>query len=234
MKTSTEVPSLNQQDFYDRRFQTIVSPQQAQTIRRFYVEKMIDILAENTVIDNGSRILEIGTGQGRIMEMMSEHFSRCHLEGIDISAKNVLASRAKGLKVDLNDANRLETTNHYDFIYGTAILHHLDDLSSFFASVFKMLKSKGSILFGPEPVWYALGYILYHKLRGSWDVERGMMKISATSLKRYLTAAGFSGIRIYRYGTPFMYFSKSLGRFWNMSRLSKIAFLNDIYIYAQK
>lgn len=222
-----------QKDFYDGEFKTIVPKGMEENIRQFYFEKIYSILSANVPPKEGERLLEVGTGQGGIMERMVGAYPGCHFEGMDISQKNVEAAQKRGLNIYWGDANALDTSKRFDAIYGTAILHHLDDLPNFFKQVHAMLKPGGWVMFGPEPVWYAFVCVMYHRLRGNWPVEKGMMQISVSKLRKIMSPY-FKDMRFYRHGTAFVYFSRRLGHLWNVTHCSKIPFLNDIYVYARR
>jgi SAM-dependent methyltransferase len=226
--------SEEQRVFYDKKFRRIASPGMEENIADFYVEQLRVILYEHQWHQAaGWNVLELGVGQGRLMSKMIQNFPDWVFKGVDISENNVQDAKKRGLDVYVDDANSLEKPGVFDMVYGTAILHHMESIPEFFSSVCRVLKSNGVLLIGAEPVFYEFFYILYHKCRGSWPIERGMMNISAGRIQKELMR-DFKNIKIYRHGNPFVYFSKRLGRFWNAARFSRISFLNDIYIYAEK
>ncbi|MBF0484428.1 MAG: class I SAM-dependent methyltransferase [Candidatus Omnitrophica bacterium] len=228
-----QTSAQKQQHFYDTRFKKLATTEMEETLRDFYFQKLVAILSEHKPFLAGVTALEVGVGEGILMQKMMARFPQCQFSGIDISEKNIEKARAKGLTVSVGDADNLVMPQKYDLVFGTALLHHLDDIPGFFKSAAKLLKPGGALLFGAEPVFYEYFYILYHLLRGSWEIEKGMLKISVGAMQQALEPL-YTNIRIYRHGNAFVYLSKSLGDIWNRYGLSRVPFLNDIYIYAEK
>jgi len=225
--------SEKQKEFYDNKFNSFATSQMEATMAHFYFLKIQNIINENTVIKDHSKILEVGVGKGILMEKMVAHFNRCHFQGIDVSEKHVQWAQEKGLNVRIADASSFNLTDKFDFIYGTSILHHLDDAPQFLKKLSLMLNEGGSILFGAENVSCEVFYIIYLKLRGVWEIEKGMMKLSPKIIRDSLQE-DYQDIKIYWHGNMFVYFSEILGKAYNALRLSRIPCLNDIYVYAKK
>jgi trans-aconitate methyltransferase len=203
------------------------------TIRHFYFQKIAQILAENIAFNEGGKALEVGAGEGLLMQKMIKKFPSLKFKGIDISEKSVESAREKGTDVAVCDVANLPSSEKFDLVYGTAILHHLESIEKFFEKIRSSLKSEGVVLIGAEPVFYEFFYILYHMARESWEAEKGMLQLSVSRVKKILSQ-GYKNVKIYRHGNPFVYAYEPFGTFWNNTYLSRIPFLNDIYIYAQK
>jgi SAM-dependent methyltransferase len=167
------------------------------------------------------------------MREMITAFPHWSFEGVDISQKNVAVACGKGLNVRLADACSLDFAEQYDLIYGTAFLHHLESVPAFFTAASRRLKPGGALLIGAEPVYYGWPHILYHKLRGSWYAEKGLLNIDPVRIRRDL-GTFCSYVRIDVHGHPFLYWWRPLGVVWNALCLSRIPGLNDIYIFARK
>lgn len=233
--------SKDQQVFYDEDFQTLASPAMEDSIRDFFFQEIASLLGDR--LGPGSRALEVGCGNGMLMEKMQQRYPGCSFEGFDISEKNVQMAAARGLDVRVGDGDRLgdeaggaaggEGAGGYDLIYGSAVLHHLQDVGRFFDRAAALLNDGGAIVFGPEPTRHEFIYIIWHKLRGAWEIEKGQLNITERGMKRQL-AGGFKNVRIERNGNVFVFALRPLGRAWRALRLSKIPAINDIYIFAEK
>jgi methionine biosynthesis protein MetW len=86
-----------------------------------------DIFAR--LIAPGSRVLDVGTGDGAILKYLVETrgIDAC---GLDISPKAVAFCRAQGLQVDLADINQpisAYLNGHYDAILLSEIIEHVPD-----------------------------------------------------------------------------------------------------------
>jgi len=225
------VTSKDQKKFYDEEFKTLASPAMEASIRDFYFQEIVSILGDR--FHPGGRALEVGCGNGMLMEKMRERYPDSSFEGFDISEKNVTMARKRGLDVSVGNADNMSLEGGYDLVYGSAVLHHLQDIGAFFEQVAALLNDGGVILFGPEPVSYQFIYIIWHKLRRIWEIEKGMLNITEKKM-RLLLAGSFENVRISRHGNAFVYSVRPVGRTWNALRLSKVPSLNDIYIYAEK
>lgn len=222
-----------QRNFYDHKFKKLSTPDMDQSIRTFYVKKLVDILKRQTDPARIVEVLEVGVGEGLLMQEMQKHFPRWRVQGIDISQKNIEIARAKGLNVKIGDANRLDLAQKFDLIYATAVLHHLEDVSAFFVSAARHLNPRGVLLIGAEPTYDAFIHFLYYKWRGVWDIEKGMLNIRPQVFKGEL-ARDFSQVDFYRYGSPFVFWHPWLGRVWTGIGLTCLPWFNDLYIFARK
>jgi ubiquinone/menaquinone biosynthesis C-methylase UbiE len=220
-----------QKEFYNHKFKTIATPEIEETIRSFYFQKISSIL--DPLVTSPKKFLEIACGEGILMKKMNNHFLDSTFKGIDISEKNIAITKQRGFNAQVGDAQDINLNEKFDVIYGSAFLHHLENIDDCFESVSKHLNENGIILFGPEPVFYQFMYIIWHNLRRVWDIEKGMMNISETKIKMMLSKK-YKNIKIYRHGNAFAYSFKYTGFIWNFLRFSRIPALNDIYIYAEK
>jgi len=223
-----------QKEFYDYDFKTIAPPVVEENIRDFHFKKIVSILEQNKIsLGMDAFALELGYGRGQMMKKMQKHFNHCKVRGFDISEKNIQFAKKEGLDAHVADAETVSINDKFDLIYGTSILHHLSDLPNFFNKISENLKKCGILLFGGEGLFYEFLYIILHKIRKYWEIEKGMLNISETCIKEYLSQE-FEEIKIYRHGNAFAYSSRKLGNLWNALGLSKVPSINDIYIYAKK
>lgn len=202
-------------------------------VRDFYFKNMLFILNKNTRIARDARMLEVGVGTGILAQKMASYFTNCKIKGIDLSEEHIKIARDKGLDVEVADLIDINTLEKYDLIYGSAVIHHLDDLRMAFNNMASVLNKNGVIIFGAEPLYYHFFYIFYLKIRGIWEIEKGILNLSKTRLRRLLQN-DFKNIKFYHSGNMFAYLFKPIGLAWNFTRLSRIPLFNDIYIYAEK
>ncbi len=230
---SRETRTDQQRDFYNSPFRILATPAMQENVRDFYFRNIVSIINRNRRLTPPSKILEIGMGAGILAQKMSGHFSHCSFSGIDISEEQIKVARARGLNASVADIRNYQTPERYDLIYGSSVLHHLEDWPTCFTCMARALNSDGFILFAAEPLRYHLFYRAYHRIRGIWEIEQGMLKMSKTAIRNHLQN-DFTNIKFYHYGNMFAYLVRPIGRIWHVSGFSRIPFLNDVYIYAEK
>ncbi|MDD5362917.1 MAG: methyltransferase domain-containing protein [Ignavibacteria bacterium] len=225
--------SDKQKEFYNEDFTTLASKSMEVNIRRKYVDFLVKILNENGLKQGGKKFLEIGCNEGIIMEMMQKNYPDSKFSGFDISDKHVEIAAKKGLNVFVGDAEKMNPEDKYDVIYGTAVLHHLNKMDKFLIDLRNYLNEDGILLFGPEPVHNNFVYIIWHSMRGFWNVEKGMLQMKKREIRKMLKE-NYSFSKIFTKGNAFAYAFKLTGAIWDFTRLSRLPIINDMYIIAKK
>jgi trans-aconitate methyltransferase len=228
-----EMWSDKQKEFYNKEFTTLASESMEINIRRRYVDFLTTMLNEYDLKKGRKKFLEVGCNEGIIMEMMKEKYPDSDFSGFDISDKHIGIAAKKGLNVFVGNAEEMNPDEKYDVIYGTAVLHHLDDPDKFLRGLSKYLNEGGLLLFGPEPVHNNFTYIIWHSLRGFWQVEKGMLRMKKKNIRKMLKE-NYSESKIMTKGNAFAYAFKLTGAIWDFTRLSKMPVINDMYIIARK
>lgn len=82
------------------------------------------------MIDNGSTLLDIGCGDGTVIDYLSKHNRLKSAEGIDISKRAVSHVQKKGYKAKVVDItspefNRFLRNKNYDYVVITEVLEHI-------------------------------------------------------------------------------------------------------------
>jgi trans-aconitate methyltransferase len=95
-------------------------------------EGLIDLLAPRPA----ERILDLGCGEGALTAKLAEHAS---VLGIDASAEQVAATRARGLEAAVMDGARLAFDAAFDAVFSNAALHWIKDQDAVIDSVFRAL-----------------------------------------------------------------------------------------------
>ena len=89
----------------------------------------------------GERILDLGCGDGALTEVLVD--CGCRVVGIDSSADQVAAARARGLDVHVADAQTLSFQNEFDAVFSNAVLHWVHPPEAVIASVVRALVPGG-------------------------------------------------------------------------------------------
>ncbi len=89
----------------------------------------------------GERILDLGCGDGALTEKIAARGA--DVVGVDASADQVAAARARGLDARVADAQALPFVGEFDAVFSNAVLHWVRDQSAMMASVHRALKPGG-------------------------------------------------------------------------------------------
>jgi trans-aconitate methyltransferase len=89
----------------------------------------------------GERILDLGCGDGALTEKLAA--LGCHVVGVDSSAEQIEAARARGLEVYVTDGQQLTFTNELDAVFSNAALHWMKRADDVIAGVWRALKPGG-------------------------------------------------------------------------------------------
>ncbi len=110
------------------------------------IKKHFKIKKDNNYLD-GLNILDIGCGGGLISEPMARLGAK--VTGIDASEKNInvakLHSKSNGLNIDYQNTSpeNLKYFEKFDIILNLEIVEHVDNVSLYINSCYKLLKKDG-------------------------------------------------------------------------------------------
>ncbi len=127
----------------------------AQTSREFY----IDYLRKFKNIGDGTRVLEIGCGEGGNLLPFAE--AGCSVTGIDLAANKIANAKEYFAKRNMpgefisgNFLNMPARDDRFDIVLIHDVIEHIepDDKPAFFSGIKRFLKTDGIVFFG-FPAW---------------------------------------------------------------------------------
>lgn len=89
------------------------------------------------------RILDLGCGDGTLTALIAE---RASVIGVDASAAQVAAARARGLTAEVMDGTRLAFAATFDAVFSNAALHWMRDPDAVIAGVWRALRPGGRFI----------------------------------------------------------------------------------------
>jgi len=171
-------------------------------------------------VKNNSKILDIGCGNGFLLNQLSKNYKNCELHGIDISGKQLLYSH--DVKTYCIDIEKFETNEKFDYIFCIEMIGYIKDQTKTIDKILSMLNENGtficsSFVYEDLDTWQR--DIIKHKI-DKQNKEDGYCysQISINELKRF-SLETYNDAKI----TNFHYFNfaEKRGLFWKKEEVLK-------------
>jgi 2-polyprenyl-3-methyl-5-hydroxy-6-metoxy-1,4-benzoquinol methylase len=104
------------------------------------------------------RVLEVGCGQGSVLERLKASFQTADFHGIDLSEEAVARARFKGLNVRVAGSSNI--TDQYDTIIAFGVLEHVPSPTAFLQDLRNSLHENGDLIIG-QPMQDVPSYDLF-------------------------------------------------------------------------
>lgn len=174
-----------------------------------YIANHLQRLIRYAHLQPDEKIIDVGCGMGKYTIPLAK--SGFAMEGLDLSPvllETLRQHAGDDLAIPTHCADILHPPEalygQYDVVMGSFMLHHLIDIDSAFTQMARLLNGHGRMVFidvNPFCPLYYLQITLSPSMR--WAAEKGLFALTPTNLRRSLTQAGFSNIRIEKFGiTP--------------------------------
>jgi len=107
-----------------------------------FVHEMAGGVLEWLAPQAGERILDLGCGDGQLTQRIAESGAR--VVGIDASPQMVASSRARGIKTDQGEAEKLPYPDHvFEAVFSNAVLHWVRGQDEMLSQVHRVLRPGG-------------------------------------------------------------------------------------------
>lgn len=157
--------------------------------------EMEGVMHALATVPAGQRILDFGAGTGRLSIALAK--IGYSVLAVDISDASLATLRdvAASLGIDtIETATELPAQGPFAAVVGADVLHHVD-LDDYLPRLHAVLADGGKAVFtepgGMNPMWYAYLTIFY-----DIRVERRIVHMNRTTLRRAFTRHGFGNIKI--------------------------------------
>jgi 2-polyprenyl-3-methyl-5-hydroxy-6-metoxy-1,4-benzoquinol methylase len=138
------------------------------------------------------RLLDVGCGGGRMMQLMQRW--GWQVEGVDFDAQAVENARHKGLTVHLGSlADQGLAAESFDAIIMSEVIEHVHDPIAFLRETWRVLRPGGHLVLSTPNAW-SLGHRIY---RQNWILLHPpvhLLIFNPPALSRTLREAGFAKI----------------------------------------
>lgn len=143
-------------------------------VKKFLIENFketfLHVLESETFLRNGSatgQVLDLGCGEGFIIDLLSKKYTQLKIEGIDFSEEALKITREKhpNVKLYLNSVLELPEdiyTKEYDLLIMTEVLEHITDYQTVLDNL-KRIHFKTLVLSVPNEPLFSLSNLVFGK-----------------------------------------------------------------------
>ena len=137
-----------------RRFHTVMAEESSQTVLGALVENILPIIPQiSEKLNSGIKVLDIGCGSGRAINLMAKTYPNSQFTGYDFSAEAIENARneAKNLGItnssfEKQDASKFSKDEFFDVITAFDAIHDQAEPDKVLANIRKSLKPDGIFL----------------------------------------------------------------------------------------
>jgi len=164
-------------------------------------DRRAELFIEHGRLAPGRRALELGCGTGVFLERVAR--SGASLHGLDLSEDLLEKARARvaglgNVVLDRGNAEALPyPEGHFDAVYGSSILHHLD-LDAALAEAHRVLRHGGRVVFAEPNILNPQVLLMFRfgPLKQRFGVSPDEMAFSRFRARRALERAGFAEVAV--------------------------------------
>jgi len=183
------------------------TPELADAYERFGVIQFNHgrLLLEGLALRSGERVLDVGTGTGRLAELAAELVSpRGNVVGIDPLESRIVIARLRqstNLSFETGRAEDLSSfdTGRFDVVYLNSVLHWISDKAQVLREIERMLRPGGRLgLTVQDPAAPHETRVLLHQAIARAGFDKGPIEsrgVTDEQLRALTAAAGFVGYR---------------------------------------
>lgn len=95
---------------------------------------------------NFKKVLDVGSGQGWMMDAMSSRYDGIEIFGIEPNRYNAAIAKQKGYTIIENKIEHSNMNDTYDLVYSNNVLQHVNDIGKFIADMKMLLSEHGVII----------------------------------------------------------------------------------------
>ncbi len=178
-------------------------------------DRRAELFVAHGALAAGKRALELGCGTGVFLERVAR--SGATLHGIDLSEELLAKARERvaalpNVVLDRGNAEALPYPDgHFDAVYGSSVLHHLD-LDAALAAAHRVLRPGGRVVFAEPNILNPQVTLMFRfgPLKERFGVSPDEMAFSRFRARRALERAGFADVAV----EPFDFLHPSIPAGW--------------------
>ena len=132
------------------RFHTVMAEESQQTVLPALVGQILPLIPTFEKLNSGLKVLDIGCGSGRAINLMAKSFPNSHFTGYDFSSEAIQNAKNEAEKLGLNnvtfekqDAANFDSDNSFDIITAFDAIHDQANPEKVLENIKKALKPDG-------------------------------------------------------------------------------------------
>lgn len=141
----------------------------------------------------GGRLLDVGCGDGRFVQSMTD--LGWDAEGIDMDPQAVAAARERGVKASVATPQDVERVEEYDVLTLSHVIEHVHDPVDFLSACRRLLR-RGGTLVAVTPNAGSLGHRYFKRDWRGLEPPRHLCIFTPASMISVLEHSGFSTNRV--------------------------------------
>lgn len=163
-------------------------------------ERRVDLFLKRIDADVKT-FLEIGTGNGQLLEIIQKKIKDSYVKGIDLNPQAVKACHDKGIDCDILDINNMseKINEKYDVIMAFEVLEHLPDPQESIKNIFDTLNKNG-IFYGTLPNYHGYDFLEIGQIYRNLFAPTHLNYFNPKSLEILLKQSGFKEVEIFTDG----------------------------------
>jgi 2-polyprenyl-3-methyl-5-hydroxy-6-metoxy-1,4-benzoquinol methylase len=158
-----------------------------------------------TELEASCSILDVGCGEGILLEKLAARYPGKRLAGVDLSEENVSICKGMGLDVMLSDASDLKVpSSSFDACVMMSVLEHVVDPRAALREAWRVLKPAGRLLvLLPNDGFFKLARYVFLRFKEAREDYGHVSEWDPARTREELAAAGFRVVKARNLPGPF-------------------------------
>jgi 2-polyprenyl-3-methyl-5-hydroxy-6-metoxy-1,4-benzoquinol methylase len=135
------------------RFHTVMAEESQQTVLPVLIDMILPLIPTFEKLNSGIKVLDVGCGSGRAINLMAKSFPNSHFTGYDFSTEAIQNAKNEAKKLGIvnvsfekQDVSKFSNDGHFDIITAFDAIHDQAEPDRVLKNIKKSLKPEGIFL----------------------------------------------------------------------------------------